>query len=213
MEQQFYVDGYVFPSMEAAEKAVEEANRIKAIQEKLDLNNDAALKALYLKATDQNVFETQIGLEFLRNIQLHLSQKGLLDEEANPLILTKYRNKENANNEIKNDTADASEKVEEYEVQILKMQEKFDRKLLDSQKKYEAEKEASKIKNIICIVLAAVIVLLFVITFTGKNENILNYKQAVANEYSEWEQQLNDREDRIRQKEAELNIVNADSNE
>ena len=56
------------------------------------------------------------------------------------------------------------------------------------------------------VVLAAVIVAMCVITMQGENANIINYRNVITNEYSEWEQELTEREQRIRDKERELHI-------
>ena len=56
-------------------------------------------------------------------------------------------------------------------------------------------------------VLAVMVVIMFLISLTGKNENILNYKNVITNRYAEWEQELTEREAVIRQKETELEIT------
>ena len=50
------------------------------------------------------------------------------------------------------------------------------------------------------------VVLLFVITLTGENANIINYRNAIVNEYSDWEDELTQREQIVREKERELGI-------
>ena len=47
---------------------------------------------------------------------------------------------------------------------------------------------------------------MFIISMTGKNVNIINYRHKIENEYSIWQQDLEAREEMIRQKEAELRI-------
>jgi hypothetical protein len=47
---------------------------------------------------------------------------------------------------------------------------------------------------------------MFYISFTSSNPNVLNYERAVQNKYSQWEQELSDREAVIRDKEKELLI-------
>ena len=50
------------------------------------------------------------------------------------------------------------------------------------------------------------VIAMFVIAIKADNPNMLNYKTAVLNEYSEWEQELKDREQAVREKESELGI-------
>ena len=46
------------------------------------------------------------------------------------------------------------------------------------------------------------------ITLNGTTPNALNYKKAILNEYSAWEEELTEREAAVRAKERELNIDN-----
>ena len=48
---------------------------------------------------------------------------------------------------------------------------------------------------------------MFVVAIKADNPNMLNYKTAVLNEYSEWEQELTQRENAVREKESELGIT------
>ena len=47
---------------------------------------------------------------------------------------------------------------------------------------------------------------MFVITMKSDNPNILNYKKQILNEYASWEQELTERENRVREKEQELSM-------
>jgi hypothetical protein len=86
MEQtKFLVEGYCFESEKEAKKAAKELAQVKAINAKLDEDNLQAVKALYLKALQQQVFETQIGFSYLRNLQMHLIEEGAMAQEENPL--------------------------------------------------------------------------------------------------------------------------------
>ena len=84
---------------------------------------------------------------------------------------------------------------------------------LSDQGREQVERELAKQARMKCRslvlaigVLCALVIGMFIITFTGDNPNIINYKNALENQYSEWEQELDEREDAIREKEAELNI-------
>ena len=47
---------------------------------------------------------------------------------------------------------------------------------------------------------------MFIITILGENTNVLNYRYKIENEYSIWQQELEEREAIIREKEAELRL-------
>ena len=55
----------------------------------------------------------------------------------------------------------------------------------------------------LCYVVGSVIAM-FVIAYTGNNANVLNYKTAIINEYSGWEEDLDARERELKIRESEL---------
>ena len=52
--------------------------------------------------------------------------------------------------------------------------------------------------------MVAVILAMFVISFKSDYPNIINYRRAIVNEYSEWEQELTEREQAVREAERKL---------
>ena len=59
---------------------------------------------------------------------------------------------------------------------------------------------------IVNAMLVAVIVVMFYIAYTSDNPNILNYENNLVNKYAQWEQELSERENAIREKERNLLI-------
>ncbi len=45
---------------------------------------------------------------------------------------------------------------------------------------------------------------MFMIAVNSDNPNILNYETTIINKYASWDQELTERENKIREKEAEL---------
>ena len=62
----------------------------------------------------------------------------------------------------------------------------------------------SLVANAVLIVL---VILLFVISQTGSNPTVLNYKTNIINQYTSWEQELEQREKVVEEKEAQLGIT------
>jgi hypothetical protein len=199
MEQtKFLVEGYCFESEKEAKKAAKELAQVKAINAKLDEDNLQAVKALYLKALQQQVFETQIGFSYLRNLQMHLIEEGAMAQEENPLPVAYSKIMMQEENErIK----------EEYQALLQEEQNNAEKQL--KQEKELTKKAGDKCKKFMLLsgVLAVMVVGMFLITLTGKNENILNYKRVITNQYAQWEQDLSQREEAVRQKELELNMT------
>lgn len=198
MEQEFLVEGYRFLSTEEAKKAARELAKIKALDEKLDEDNHAAVKALYIKAVDQQVFETQIGFAYLRNLQSYLITEGALlpDEKPLPVLYSKMQQEE-----------EISRIKEEYYTREKELEKVTEGKLAAQKKLVLEAKQKCRSFMIVSAVLAVMVAGMFLITLTGKNETILNYKKAITNQYAEWEQELQEREAAVRRKELELNIA------
>ena len=57
---------------------------------------------------------------------------------------------------------------------------------------------------LINVILVALVAGMVVIAWNSDTPNIVNYRQAVVNEYSEWEQELTEREREVRNAEHEL---------
>ena len=72
----------------------------------------------------------------------------------------------------------------------------------------ETKKEMTKLRvsMIVNVILALLVAGMFFVAMTGNNPNILNYKNAILNEYAAWEQELTDRENAVREREQELGI-------
>lgn len=198
LEEGFVVEGYRFYLKNEAETASRELARIKVLDEKLDAENYDAVKALYLKALNQQVFETQIGFDYLRNIQRYLISKKVLKPEENPIPV--FYSKMTQEEEVLH-------MKEEYQAFKKELREETV-KQIDKEKEM-TDKARSKCRTFMILtgVLAVMVVGMFLISMTGKNENILNYKNVIINRYAEWEQDLTEREAVIRQKEAELEIT------
>ena len=73
-------------------------------------------------------------------------------------------------------------------------------------RKRDKSNDKFRISLLVNIILAILVLAMFGITLKSDNPNILNYRKAIINEYAAWEQELTEREEQIRQKEAELGI-------
>lgn len=196
-DQVYLVEGYQFSSREEAQKAERELAKVKALNEKLDEENLQAIKTLYVTALDQQVFETQIGLSYLRNLQVHLIAEGELREDEKPIpVLYSKATLETEKRLMK----------EDYAAAVGQMRDDMKKKIDGQKELVRQARQKCRILMAAVGVLAVLVVAMFAITLTGKNENILSYKNAVTNQYAEWEQELSEREDAVRQKELELGI-------
>jgi hypothetical protein len=180
----FKVDGYVFGTQEDADLAKSEKTKIERIEEKINYNDSSMVNAVLKKALENRTFKTPIGYEYLRKLQKIAHNNPPVDEEIPDIPFYGTFN-------LRGSTSPATQKV----TPSIKIPPK--------QKKDIIGKRASLILN---LVLVALVCALFIITMKGSTPNILNYEKALQNRYAEWNQELSDREEAIREKEKELLI-------
>ncbi len=178
------VSGYNFGSEQDAEAARTEGRKIEYFREKTKGRSPGNLLALYDKLLDEKVFKTPVGWEYLRQLQMQLQQAGISKEFIRPIPM--YINfSYNPGEEIEN--------------AVVKQRIRQTRAQNNQNNKF-------RISLCINILLAVLVAAMFVITLQSDNPNILNYKQAVTNQYASWEQELTERENKIRDKEKELQL-------
>lgn len=176
------VDGFVFATLSDANIAREEIKKIKYIADKLDYQNPESVLSIYNKMIVNRVVVTPIGHAFLRELQMFL-----------------YASTEVNDDEVKD--------IPLYTVYGAKP---GDLSKLDSIYIKPKEKRTYRKEYItavwVSIALGILVIAMFIITLQADNPNILNYKNALLDEYSAWEQDLTEREAVIREKEKELQI-------
>lgn len=175
--QEFEVNGFLFRDESMAEQARREVEGIKYIQERNNLDNPQMVLKVYNKMIEQQIFETPVGVVYLKELQTYL--KGRPDiqrKEILPIPIEEKEGKEDGEEAQKSET----EKGKAGRLSI------------------------SLVANII---LALTVIAMFVITLTSKHPTILNYEEQILNKYSGWEQELKEREQQIKVKEQELGIL------
>lgn len=177
------VNGYRFGSLKDVEIARAEAEKAKYFKERTKGKNPALLLAFYDKLLDEKVFKTPVGFEYLRDLQRQMKNAGVPEEKIRPVsvyVNFSYKTGEELDNA-------------------------FVRQRVRPAKR---KKNGNGLWISVCInvLLAVLVFAMFAITLKSDNPNILNYKQAILNEYAVWEQELSEREKRIREKERELDV-------
>ena len=72
--------------------------------------------------------------------------------------------------------------------------------------KISSDRKKLRTSVIVNLFLVILVIAMFAITLKSDNPNILNYKNAIVNQYASWEQELSEREKQLRQKENELGL-------
>lgn len=179
---EYVVEGYKFTSEEDARMAQDELQKVNYISQKMSMDDPKAILLIYNKSIQSGIFTTPIGLDFLKSVQSFLKKSALIPDE---------------------EILDIPIKINYSDALILKQNKRYD-SLNVKEKNYKLEFRFSLIMNVILVVM---VIAMFVIALKSDNANILNYKTAILNEYAEWEQSLKDREQAVREKEQELDII------
>lgn len=176
------VGGYCFGTAQDAEMARQEEKKIEYLESHMDYGKTENILLVYKKAIESRIFNTPIGWEYLKKIQNELNRRDDLKEEVPPIGLY---------------TVFAHRVADEIKVPASRI----------PQKKEKRDARKGMIASVIInVMLAAAVAAMFYIALTSDNPNILNYENNLQNKYAQWEQELTERENTVREKERNLMI-------
>ncbi|MBO5551410.1 MAG: hypothetical protein J5966_05570 [Lachnospiraceae bacterium] len=179
---EYIVDGYKYQTAEDAKLAKDEIRKVNYIKSKLNYEEPESVLVIYEKMLSGDVLSTPVGYGFLRETRSYLLDRGIDNERITSLPpFSAYSH--------------GAERVRKDPMP----------RIVPAKPKIEYHKRfiAAVVLN---IVLLLVIAAMFIITIKSSNPNVLNYEFAVQDRYATWEQELTEREKRIREKEKELGI-------
>lgn len=185
MADRSMIDGFAFSDDADVSLAAAEIEKIKYIAGRMNMNNPRGVLAVYDKLITSGIFVTPVGYEYLRTLQNFLYKSSEIPDDAVkeipvPISYTRALN-------IRSEERD--EKINrQREARTLR-------------KTFRTEYKISLIVNIILILM---VIAMFIITLKAENPNMINYRTAILNQYSEWEQELSERERAIKARELEL---------
>ena len=193
-EQKIYlVGGIAFTDMKQAKLAQIEQKRIEVLDEKLNYNDIEAVANVYKKARDNRTFQTPVGITYMLRLYDWLKKNHYEGIDKMYVIM---------------DLETAKAKIDDTENGIPTERDEIWKSRLEAQKKKEKEISAKlRVSLLVNIALVVLVVALFIISQTGNNPTILNYKTKIINQYTSWEQELEQREQAVEAKEAELGIM------
>lgn len=179
------VGGYEFNNKEDAQLAKDELNAIKYVSAKTNTKDPKQVYNLYNKIIERKLFSTQIGMNYLKQLQTFLYKSSEIpNDKIQPIPIN----------------ADTQEALDKRKEQIEFKSEL--RNLSIQVAKYRNNFIRAMVLNIILVI---VIIAMFVILKTSSNPNILNYEVTIQNRYAQWQQELQSEEESLKAREQELN--------
>lgn len=183
--------GFAFSDKKMMEKAVKEEEGIRYIKKSADMKNPQMIYELYCQIVRQRIFETPVGFAFLYDLQEYLkTNPSILNEDIPSIPVTGYRQ----------DAFNGTEGKERPK-EAVKTKTKVIHKKIEKNVDY---KPWFRTSVTISIILLLIVIGMFVVTATSDNINIINYENAIIEKYENWETQLNEREERLIEREKEL---------
>lgn len=179
------VEGYKFLTEEDANLARDEVAKINYISGKLQEDNPKAVLAVYNRIIQGNIFVTPIGFDYLRTLRDYLYKCPEIPDNMITEIPARVNYSEAVNNVHSGDNVTNKTTVNSH----------------GKGKNYKTEYITSLVFNVVMIVA---VLLMFALALRADTPNIINYRNAITNEYAEWDQQLKDKEKELREREIEL---------
>lgn len=176
-EQIYEVDGYTFANEKDAQVAENELKGVEYLKQKNKFDNPRKILVVYNRLVSEGIFNTPVGLSYVRELQKFLLESDEIDNNAILPIAAEPLSSGVSKKRIMDRIA-----------------------TLYSNSKY-AYRERLKISYAMNIVLIIVVIAMFIITNTSNNVNILNYEEKLIDKYASWEQELSQREAKLRQQE------------
>lgn len=171
------VDGFVFPSYKEAQIAIKEQQNIDVIRQRTPQSNPNAVYELYTKLIERGIFKTVVGYSFLHELRHQLIDEYHYAEEELPDIEIPKRMEYDSVAEINQGV----------------MKNKFEHLLIVKQR-----------MSIVIVALVIMVVGMFVIAVINPNAGYVNTENKVLNKYSAWEEDLQQREQAVKEKEEQL---------
>lgn len=171
--------GFEFDDDAMYEQAKREVDNLVKIRKNFNIKSKEKLLEFYNKLIEEKIFVTPIGIEYLRKLQQELYDSDGIDKEAVRAIPAESRI------EMVSNILDTSDKEKE------------------KRRQRELNRYKDKCVKLIMvnIVMFVVIVVMFIITRRSDKIDIDFYRESIENDYLQWENNLQERESRMREQE------------
>lgn len=180
------IGGFAFTNRVEAEQAEKEMEGVKFIRGKMNMDKPEEVLQLYNKMIRQNLFDTAIGVSYLKELQEYLQSIPSVSK-TDILPIPVHHSAFREQMQQKRLTPKTPEKVKERYINV------------DYRNRY-------RVMRGIAAMLIICIIAMFLISSTVDNPTILNYEQKLIDRYAQWEEELGEREKEILERENTLGI-------
>ena len=200
--------GFAFADEKMLEKAMKEEEGIRYIRNSANMKDPQMVFQIYSQMVRQSLFETPVGYIYLKDLQDYLKGEPSIDNQDIPAIpVAAYRSSPAESKEAhsRQSNANSSFKSQAESKESKKKQVKTKTKVVRKTKVQNVDyKPWFRASLSVSIILLLIVIGMFVVTATSGNINIVNYENALIEKYEDWENQLKEREEKIKEKEKSL---------
>ncbi len=189
MSEKYVIDGFSFQNASDYERAKKEKETIAYLSANTDMTDMKAVYKIYRLSLEKKSFQTIFGLAYLEDLRKRLAGSGIVAEEMLEPIPTGRL----------------------LMVMKQKQAEAEGKSVSEAEEKLQNKKVGNIIKNFLIVVLLLIIAAMLFITsqsqysiftyFTNYKEDMRN---EIADEFEEWENQLNQKEAELEERENHL---------
>ena len=198
LQETYEAGGFVFRTKKEAELAQREIEGTKYLRQKLDMENPNAVFSIYQNLIEQDLFETPVGYCFLKELRDYLLMIPAISNEEVLAIPIRYPQTEEEEKKQKKE-----QKKEEQRKERQKEKEKAKNRK-EQKKEGKNNKGRCQFFMVTSLILLISVVSMMLLAATSDNVNILNYENKLIDKYSSWEQELEEREQAVKEQEQEL---------
>ena len=185
-EKNYVVDGFNYNDEALYKDAIKEQKAVDYLTKQLSGANEKQIMGLYSKLCEEKFFKSENGITFLYLLRENLINVYKVEPNNIPVIPVTHPGE----NHLKAITYDCNEKVKAAKTET------------------KTYKDRCRILYVVVVILAIAIGAMFFILRTSDLPTILDYKEKIENKYSQWEDDLQQRERNLKKRELELNKSN-----
>ncbi|MBR5337408.1 MAG: hypothetical protein IK152_05440 [Lachnospiraceae bacterium] len=183
----YTVDGFEFHTEEEAEAAKKEVQAVRYIRDRIAGITPEKATDVYNRLVREEMLTTPVGVAYLRELREELCATPGVDKN----VLLPIRIKD------------------EFVVKEISDRTGGEERVISKKGKKDKKNYRNRYRNslIINVILVLAMIAMFIIVSTSDNVNILNYRNKIVDQYEEWQKNLQEREDRIKEYEKKYNLT------
>lgn len=200
MVKEKIVGGYAFYDEEEYKKALNEQQGIVYLQKNTNFDDVQSVLTIYRQLIEKNLFSTPVGYDFLAQLYHILYENKELKNATIPPVPLYLGDAKPIQNGV------AAVDSQKTKLRLSRMEGETDFQMRQLKKKCKRLQKLVVHMGVAIVSLMIAGVLLVLIFSNSKNLNILNYENRLLTKYATWEQELNERENQLREEQRELDI-------